>query len=75
MKLYDVAYVAVPFVTVEGTFISRRRVEFTPGTVGSGAKLIDVSLNREAPFEQSDTEGVTGRTIAANTSAAIANIL
>jgi hypothetical protein len=30
-------------------------VEFSPGTVGSGEKDMDVSLNSDSPFEQSDT--------------------
>jgi len=36
-----------------------KRVEFWPGTVGSGEKLTEVSWKREAPFEQSDTEAFT----------------
>jgi hypothetical protein len=48
--------VAVPFVTWAGTFIDSKRVEFSPGTVGSGEKLIDVSVKRARPLEQSDTE-------------------
>jgi hypothetical protein len=51
-----VEYVAVPLATSVGTFIDRSSVEFSPGTVGSGEKLIDVSVKRAAPFEQSDTE-------------------
>jgi hypothetical protein len=48
--------VAVPLVTSVGTFIDNKSVEFSPGTVGSGEKLIDVSVKRAAPLEQSDTE-------------------
>jgi hypothetical protein len=39
-----------------GTFIDNIRVEFTPGTVGSGAKDMEVSCNKEAPLEQSETD-------------------
>jgi len=52
----------VPFVISSGTFIERRSVEFWPGTVGSGEKDIEVSLKREAPFEQSVTEALEATT-------------
>jgi hypothetical protein len=39
-----------------GTFIDSKRVEFSPGTVGSGEKVIDVSVKSARPLEQSDTE-------------------
>ena len=55
MKLYVVEYVAVPPVISSGTDIDSSRVEFSPGTVGSGKKDMDVSLNSDNPFEQSDT--------------------
>jgi hypothetical protein len=61
-------------MTCVGTFIVRRSVEFWPGTVGSGEKLMEVSLNSEAPFEQSVT---VERVVVANdrrVSAAKANI-
>jgi hypothetical protein len=48
----------VPAVISCGIFIERSRVEFSPGTVGSGEKDIDVNLNRETPFEQSVTDPV-----------------
>jgi hypothetical protein len=46
----------VPFVISSGIFIDRRRVEFCPGIVGSGEKDIEVSLKRDAPLEQSETD-------------------
>jgi hypothetical protein len=46
----------VPLLIASGTFIERRRVEFLPGTVGSGEKVMDVGLKRDWPLEQSDTE-------------------
>jgi len=52
-------YFAVPPVTTLGTFMERLRVEFCPGIGGSGKKLMDDSLNSEAPFEQSVTEAST----------------
>jgi hypothetical protein len=36
--------------------MDKRSVEFSPGTVGSGEKDMDVGLKTEAPLEQSDTE-------------------
>jgi hypothetical protein len=39
-----------------GTFIDNIRVEFTPGTVGSGAKDMEVSCNKDVPEEQSETD-------------------
>jgi hypothetical protein len=39
-----------------GTFIDKRSVEFSPGTVGSGEKLIEVNVKSPRPLEQSDTE-------------------
>lgn len=59
MKLYVEEYVTVPFVTMVGTSMESKRVEFWPGTVGSGEKLTDVNWKREAPLEQSDTEAFT----------------
>jgi len=56
MKLYVVVYVAVPFDTSAGTSRDKRRVEFSPGTVGSGEKLMEVSLSSDLPLEQSVTE-------------------
>ena len=70
MKLYVVVYVAVPFVTSAGTCINKRRVEFSPGTVGSGEKLIEVSVSRDFPLEQSVTEERLVATIVENNSVA-----
>jgi hypothetical protein len=56
MKLYVVEYVTVPDSTRLGTFIESRSVEFFPGTVGSGKKDIDVSVNLDVPDEQSLTD-------------------
>ena len=46
-------YVTVPSVISLGTVIESNNVEFSPGTVGSGEKDIDVNLKSEPPFEQS----------------------
>jgi hypothetical protein len=46
----------VPLLIVSGTFMERRRVEFLPGTVGSGENDMDVGLKSDWPLEQSDTE-------------------
>jgi len=48
--------VAVPPLVSAGTFIERRRVEFSPFTGGSGKKEREVSLNREFALEQSVTD-------------------
>ena len=58
IKLRVLEYVTVPLVISSGTVIERNKVEFSPGTVGSGEKDIDVNLKREPPFEQSDTLAV-----------------
>ena len=58
-KLYVDVYVAVPFVTCSGTDNERRRVEFWPGTVGSGENDMDVIVKSAFPFEQSETEALT----------------
>jgi hypothetical protein len=36
--------------------MDKSRVEFTPGTVGSGENEREVSCNKEAPLEQSETD-------------------
>ena len=46
----------MPLLISSGTFMERRRVEFLPGTVGSGENDMDVGLKRDWPLEQSDTE-------------------
>ena len=46
----------MPLLMASGTFMERRRVEFLPGTVGSGENDMDVGLKRDWPLEQSDTE-------------------
>lgn len=58
-KLYVVEYVTVPFVISSGTESERSRVEFIPGTVGSGLNDIESIVNSAFPFEQSETDAFT----------------
>jgi hypothetical protein len=45
----------VPLLISSGTLIERRRVEFCPIMGGSGVRLMDVSVKRAPPLEQSLT--------------------
>jgi hypothetical protein len=49
-------------------------VEFSPGTVGSGEKLMEISVSNDLPFEQSDTEERPVVTMVENNSVARRNM-
>jgi hypothetical protein len=53
-------------LTSVGTSRDKRRVEFCPGTVGSGEKLIEVTVSSDLPLEQSVTEEMPVVTIVEN---------
>jgi hypothetical protein len=74
MKLYVVVYVAVPLLTSAGTSRDKRRVEFSPGTVGSGEKVMEVSVSSDLPLEQSVTEEKPVVTMVENNSVARRNM-